>query len=591
MIVAFVLAVATLSAAEGRSSVNLTKTGALSCPPGFVSRGNSCVCADWPNGIIVCDENLQTASVQFGYCMTYVNETGELRAGACPQGLLRNDYNKFYYPLPSNAADLNDAVCGPLNSKGILCSECRDGFGTSELAYPICVECTHSGWLKYLAIEYIPNTIFLLAIVIFGVNVISGPINAFIYFSQASTAYVNIALAEDVLKRQGTLSYSVRPVQAISSIYGIWNLRFFHDITPAFCLTKHISHLEGIALQYIIAVFPLFLVVALYVCIELHARNFRPLVWCWKPFHKCFVYCKRNIHPETSAIDAFATVTLLSYVKFLNITNFLLLFKYLYNGSGDKISTVAHFQANTQFFHGKHLAFALPAILVFFTFIVIPPAVLILYKYSFFQRCLTRCRLNTLALRTFVEKFQGPYKHGMNGTVDYRYFAALYFVLRIIDFFISFISLPAYIIGAAILYLYVALFFALLQPYRKRIYNIVDSIIFAILSAVYILLIVHVGLIFFTGHPFIVMFVLTDLLYSLPLLYLIVYIVFWLVNRRTGCAQKLKQYQLLKCFFQDHTDAETRTNNASDDSDSLPHRLDHPSDYMELSDTHTKSNS
>ena len=162
MIVAFVLAVATLSAAEGRSSVNLTKTGALSCPPGFVSRGNSCVCADWPNGIIVCDENLQTASVQFGYCMTYVNETGELRAGACPQGLLRNDYNKFYYPLPSNATDLNDAVCGPLNSKGILCSECQDGFGTSELAYPICVQCTHSGWLKYLAIEYIPNTIFCL---------------------------------------------------------------------------------------------------------------------------------------------------------------------------------------------------------------------------------------------------------------------------------------------------------------------------------------------------------------------------------------------------------------------------------------------
>ena len=580
MIVAFVLAVATLSAAEGRSSVNLTKTGSLSCPPGFVSRGNSCVCADWPNGIIVCDENLQTASVQFGYCMTYVNETGELRAGACPQGLLRNDYNKFYYPLPSNATDLNDAVCGPLNSKGTLCSECQDDFGIAQLGYPKCVECTHSGWLKYFAVEFIPNAIFLLAIVIFGVNVISGPINAFIYFSQVTTAYVNIAVAEDVLKRQGTLSYSVRPVQVITSFYGVWNLRFFHEITPAFCLTEHTSYLEGVALAYIIAVFPLFLVVVLYVCIELHAHNFRLLVWCWKPFHKCFVYCKRNIHPETSVIDAFATVTLLSYVKFLNNTYFLLLFGYLYNGSGDKISTVSLFQANTEFFHGKHLAFALLAILVFFTFIVIPPAVLILYKYSFFQRCLTRCRLNTLTLRTFVEKFQGPYKHGSNGTADYRYFAGLYFVLRIIVFFISFGGTVISVIGYAILYLVTVLLFALLQPYRKQIYNIADSIIFAILSILYIFLIVHTAFVFLTGRSSTLMFVLTDLLYSLPLLYLIVYIVFWLVDRRTGCAQKLKQYQLLKCFFQDHTDAETRTN-VSDDYE-LPHRLDHPTDYVQL---------
>ena len=583
MIVAIVLAVATLSAAEGRSSVNLTKTGALSCPPGFVSRGNSCVCANWPNGIIVCDENLQTASVQFGNCMTYVNETGELRAGACQQGLLRNDYNKFYYSLPSSAADLNDAVCGPLNSKGILCSECRDGFATSQLSYPLCVECTHSGWLKYFAIEYIFNTIFLIVIVIFGVNVISGPINAFIYFSQVTTTYTAVAYAENILKQQGAVTYSVRPVEAISSMYGIWNLRFFHEVIPDFCLTEHTSHLQAIALEYIIAVFPLFLVVVLYVCIELHAHNFRLLVWCWKPFHKCFVYCKRNVHPETSVIDAFATVTLLSYVKFLNITNYLLLFADLYNGSGEKISTVSLFQANVQFFRGKHLAFALPAIFVFFTFIIIPPAVLILYKYSFFQRCLTRCRLNTLALRTFVEKFQGPYKHGSNGTVDYRWFAALYFVLRIIVFFISFGGAIISLIGFASLYAVTALFFALLQPYRKQIYNIADSIIFAILSTVYILLIVHAVLVFLIGRSSTLMFVLTDLLYSLPLLYLIVYIVFWLVDRRTGCAQKLKRYQLLKCFFQDHTNAETRTN-VSDDYE-LPHRLDHPTDYMQLSDT------
>ena len=59
----------------------LSVTATLSCPPGFVSQGNSCVCADWPDGIITCDEDSLNASIRIGYCMTYDNETDEVRAG------------------------------------------------------------------------------------------------------------------------------------------------------------------------------------------------------------------------------------------------------------------------------------------------------------------------------------------------------------------------------------------------------------------------------------------------------------------------------------------------------------------------------
>ena len=47
------------------------------CPPGFVHQENSCVCANWPEGMIVCDEDSQKASMRIGYCMTYINETGD----------------------------------------------------------------------------------------------------------------------------------------------------------------------------------------------------------------------------------------------------------------------------------------------------------------------------------------------------------------------------------------------------------------------------------------------------------------------------------------------------------------------------------
>ena len=76
-------------------------TASLSCPPGFVSQGNSCVCAEWPKSIVTCDEDALKAYMQIGYCMTYDNLTGGIMAGTCPSGYYRCDSYKFYYPLPS----------------------------------------------------------------------------------------------------------------------------------------------------------------------------------------------------------------------------------------------------------------------------------------------------------------------------------------------------------------------------------------------------------------------------------------------------------------------------------------------------------
>ena len=584
MLAVIVLAVVISAAIAGSPSPvhgrNLT-TASLEpfCPPGFVHQENSCVCANWPEGMIVCDEDSQKASMKISYCMTYINETGELRAGACPKNYFRNNFYKFYYPLPSSAADLNEDVCGPLNSKGLLCSECQEGFAssapTSNSRIPIsCVNCTgNTGWLKYLTSHYLPISIFLFAIVTLNINIISGPINGFIFFSQVSTAYDAVAVMESLLKAQAAAtSYSDKPVLIIHSLYRMWNLNFFSNLIPPFCLTSHLSNFQGIALQYGIAFYPLFLITVLYVCIKLHDSNFRPLVWCWKPFHKCFSCCKRNIHPRSYIVHAFATVTLLSYVKLLNIINVQLLFDRLYNGMGEVIITTAHLDPNIQFFHIEHLPFALSAIFVLVTFIAIPPVVLLLYQCSWFQRCLTRCRLNTLALRTFVEIFQGPYKYGADGTFDYRYFAGVYFVLRIIVFILSFGGLFSHTFGSALLFFITAVLFALLRPYRKHIYNVVDAIIFTILAIVFTLISAHAVIIFFTGHPSTIVFVLTDLLYSLPLLSLIIYTISWLLDRKTGCIRKLKRYRPLSFLLV--TDAE----NADFE---IPHRLEYPSFYVQ----------
>ena len=66
---------------------------------------------------------------------------------------------------------------------------------------------------------------------------------------------------------------------------------------------------------------------------------------------------------------------------------------------------------------------------ILMVFNVIPVAVLILYSLKCFRSCLSKCKLDSLALTAFVEKFSGCYKDGLDGGRDMRSFSGLYFVL------------------------------------------------------------------------------------------------------------------------------------------------------------------
>ena len=71
-------------------------------------------------------------------------------------------------------------------------------------------------------------------------------------------------------------------------------------------------------------VYPLFLLVFTSVCIELHDRNFKPLVLAWKPFRKIFIRLQNTWDPTASIIHSFSTFTLLYASKLLFITSYLI---------------------------------------------------------------------------------------------------------------------------------------------------------------------------------------------------------------------------------------------------------------------------
>ena len=73
----------------------------------------------------------------YSFCATYNEDTKILSLIKCLyfQPNVYHITNSDYVQLPRNLSQLNDYMCGPLNRKGLVWSECADGFGPSMEAH------------------------------------------------------------------------------------------------------------------------------------------------------------------------------------------------------------------------------------------------------------------------------------------------------------------------------------------------------------------------------------------------------------------------------------------------------------------------
>ena len=81
-------------------------------------------------------------------------------------------------------------------------------------------------------------------------------------------------------------------------LYRVFNLEFGHYLLPTYCLSSKLKFIHVAYLGYISAFYPPILILLTWLCVELHGRNFRPLVWLWRPFHRCFVPLQRGWNTE-----------------------------------------------------------------------------------------------------------------------------------------------------------------------------------------------------------------------------------------------------------------------------------------------------
>ena len=216
--------------------------------------------------------------VQNGYCATYSKQEDQYHGGLCPFGHPTNSTDRNYAEMPTDPDMFNDAMCGPYNRKGLLCGECIDGYGPAVFSYDLkCANCSKLslGYAisLFLFLELVPGTLFFICLVIFRLNITTGPLLGYVLLCQIY-AYT---LQEETFIYNYMVSDVADPLRVLLyvslTLAEFWNLHFFKPVIPPFCISNKLTGVHIQMLSLVTTMYPISLVFVSFILMELHARK------------------------------------------------------------------------------------------------------------------------------------------------------------------------------------------------------------------------------------------------------------------------------------------------------------------------------
>ena len=552
----------------------------------YDSENNRCECLSSTFNIfedIVLCVNHNRGQLSFNFCMTYDEETNTVSASFCAYFVLgsHNISEPGFISLPENVSELNDYMCGPMNRKGLVCSECIDGYGPSITSTNLrCSDCSNVwyGVPLYLLLELVPVTVFYLIVVIFQINLTSAPMPSFIFYS-------NIILIN--LNYNG-IFHALGSILALS--YGIWTLDFFRFVIPPFCVSPNLKNIHVFYLQNVSTIFPFILIAITWLCIKLHSRDYRVVTWPWLLLNRViFKHINMKWNSGRSIVDAFATFFLLAFSK---VTSMLLLSLYPlrvqnfnYTDRSSSIQVQSFMDPSVNFISKEYLPYATISVVIFLLAVLSPVVLLALYPFHRFRSLLFKVLPKRLVcpLNIFVEKFYSCYRDGLGGGRDMRSLASLHFCTVLFYFFLW--SIVSNFFLLAILFGGCGFFIANIHPYKKKYMSIIDSLILA--NAALLSAILDRNL--YASRFFQIIIGVSALLPAIGLLGFVVYKLFKKPLKRVfvKIKEKLPQVKLRWCCCSGYKDDGVRDDqeeqgnpiNGYDDDIQLPDRIVHPELY------------
>ena len=448
----------------------------------YPSKEGWCTCGSSLHDVIICNNETEEVSILRSFCLTtYDKNRSEAVVGSClyaqNHGQATGVKDGLYVRVNKNLSQQDQQLCSYLNRDGQLCGKCKPSYFISAYSYDLkCYRC-QSGLIRntltYLAVAFLPLTLFLIVVVVFHISATSPQLNMALTLCQCySMSEISRVLLQvtrgnkiEILLRLGL------------TIYGIWNLDFFRAYIPPICLP--LTTMQVLALDYLVAVYPLLLLLCFYVLVTFHDRGCRLVVRMCRPFLWLFSRIRRQWNVRHSIIDAFATFILLSYLKFLNISIDLLFPTQIFTANGSSIGYFLYYDATIPFMGPQHMPYVLLAIAVLVIGVMFP-LLLLLYPMKWFQIFLNKCKMNSPGLKILMDCFQGYYQDRTEGGMECRPFAALYLMLRMMastlymathsNIFFSFLTIGVACIAGLIL---------LVGPYKEphRFYNKIDVLL------------------------------------------------------------------------------------------------------------------
>ena len=465
----------------------------MKCPPGFVYSNDKeqCEClvshTHQNPAIIGCEfSSFQAYFDQFYWIGYESDDAVDLLISPCPYRYCYEDHVSQGKLLPrdANKATLDKFVCGNRKRTGLLCGQCIEGYSVA-LNSPTftCYRCKNPYLgILYLLLSYIiPVSVLFYIIMLYNIRMTTGPIGAFLFFSQIISSQYRFAFDYSV---KDNSDQSLAASNVVITLYSISNLQLFHHDVFSYCLFSNAGTVDILAFNLLLSFYPVLLVLVYFLLYHYGACKL-------KRYQRFRLSNKSATHGICAfLVLCFTKINALAYgilksanISYVNETYF---------------RKVVYFEGTLKYF-GDALfdLYAAGSLLTIIAIISIPTLILVFHpimiiiahyfewgetKYVIFINKV----LMIHKLKPVLDSFQEDYKD------DFRYFAGLHsFLYRIIIFCIIVAASGAHINDLLLLmiacFITFLLVHMLVMPFKRYVDNASYCLIYVLMLTILII--------------------------------------------------------------------------------------------------------